>query len=106
MNTDEFVLDLFTRFDAGDVGVQTGCIQDLNQRLTATDALAELAAEFVEDKQKRVLRPKCVSRHVVPIYTCQFCGAADTANLDHADDCLYARTRKALHEYREAADND
>lgn len=40
MTTEEFVLDLFTRFDAGDVGEQTGCIQDLNQCLTAADALA------------------------------------------------------------------
>ncbi len=73
-------------------------------RLTAADALAEVAAEFVEDKHRRILCPKFVSRHVVAIYICLFCGAADTANLDHADDCLYARVRAALLEYREATD--
>ena len=93
---------LTDRLDAADR--ETLAAFDMDRaRLTAAAALAELAELFVDDLDDRIIYPSFIGRSFT-VYECRLCGGENRtpADIEHAHDCIYARTRKALREYQEA----
>ena len=98
---------LTDRLDAADR--ETLAAFDVDRaRRTAADALAELAELFVDDLDDRIIYPSFIGiGRSFTVYDCRLCGGSNrtSPDIEHAHNCLYARTRAALREYRETCDN-